>query len=88
MGDKNMIKDKIIQMDNGKSYYILDDVEYNGSKYVISLECDLEKDKVNENDYFVMKIDMDNNDLSVKIIDDDSIAKVVVAMLLNKLKNN
>ena len=87
MGEK-MIKDKIIQLDNKKSYYILDEVEYNGNKYVVSLECDLEEDKVNENDYYVMRIDIDNDNLSVKIIDDDSIAKVVVAMLLNKLKNN
>ena len=43
-----MVKDKVIQMDNGKSYYVLEEIEYQGKKYILTLECDLEKDMVNE----------------------------------------
>ena len=32
IGENKMVKDKIMQMDNGKSYYVLEDVEYNGKK--------------------------------------------------------
>ena len=83
-----MVKDKIIQMDNGKSYYVLEDVEYNGKKYILSLECDLDKDSVNEEDYFVMELSMVDGELAIKRVEDDNISKIVIAMLLNNVKND
>lgn len=83
-----MVKDKIMQMDNGKSYYVLEEVEYNGKKYILSLECDLDNDSVNSDDYLVMELCMDNDELSIRRIDDDNVATVVMAMLLNKIKND
>lgn len=83
-----MVKDKIIQMDNGKCYYVLEDVEYNGKKYILSLECDLDKDAVNEEDYFVMELSMVDGELAIKRVEDDNISKIVIAMLLNNVKND
>lgn len=83
-----MIKDKVMQMENGKSYYILDSVEYNSKLYALALECDLDKDEVNEEDYFAMEIAMDGNDLAIKQILDDNTAQIVVGMLINKIKNS
>lgn len=83
-----MVKDKVMQMENGKSYYVLEDVEYNGKKYVLSLECDLDKDTINEEDYLVMELSMADGELAIKRIEDDNVAKVVVSLLLNKVKND
>ena len=83
-----MVKDKIIQMDNGKCYYVLEDVEYNGKKYILSLECDLDKDAVNEEDYFVMELSMVDGELAIKRVEDDNVSKIVIAMLLNNVKND
>ena len=83
-----MVKDKVIQMDNGKSYYVLEEIEYQGKKYILTLECDLEKDKVNEDDYFAMELAIETGELNIKKIDDNDIAKVVVGMLLSKMQNN
>ena len=83
-----MVKDKIFQMDNGKSYYVLEDVEYNGKKYILSLECDLDKDSVNEEDYFVMELSIVDGELAIKRVEDDNISKIVIAMLLNNVKND
>lgn len=83
-----MVKDKVIQMDNGKSYYVLEEIEYQGKKYILTLECDLEKDMVNEDDYFAMELTIENGELNIKKIDDNDIAKVVVGMLLSKMQNN
>lgn len=77
-----------MQMENGKSYYILDSVEYNNKLYALALECDLDKDEISEEDYFAMEIAMDGNDLSVKQILDDNTAQIVVGMLLNKIRNS
>lgn len=73
-----MVKDKVIQMDNGKSYYVLEEIEYQGKKYILTLECDLEKDMVNEDDYFAMELAIETGELNIKKIDDNDIAKVVV----------
>lgn len=83
-----MVKDKVIQMDNGKSYYVLEEIEYQGKKYILTLECDLEKDMVNEDDYFAMELAIETGELNIKKIDDNDIAKVVVGMLLSKMQNN
>lgn len=83
-----MVKDKIIQMDNGKSYYVLDETSYNEKKYLIAIECDLEKDDANEEDYLVMELAIENNELAIKRITDDNIAKTVTKMLLEKIINN
>lgn len=77
-----------MQMENGKSYYMLESVEYNGKLYALALECDLDKDEVNENDYFAMEIAMDGDDLAIKHILDDNIAQIVVGMLLTKIRNS
>lgn len=83
-----MLKDKVMQMENGKSYYILDSVEYDGKLYALALECDLDKDEVNEEDYFAMEVAMDGDDLSIKHILDDNVAQIVVSMLLTKIRNS
>ena len=88
MGDCKMIKDKIIQMNNGKSYYVLEEVEYNDKKYVLSVECDLDKDEVNEEDYFVMELDVTGEELSIKHIENDDVAKMVIELLMDKIRKN
>lgn len=83
-----MIKDRIVQMDNGKNYYVLEEVEYKNKKYVLSLECDLDKDSVNEDDYLIMELALDGNDIVIKNIDNDIDAKIVASMLFDKIQKD
>ena len=83
-----MVKDKVLQIENGNNYYVLETVDYNGKKYALSLECDLNSDTVNENDYFVMELDMVDGELAIKHIEDDKIADIVIQMLLEKVGKN
>lgn len=83
-----MIKDKIIQMENGKSYYALEEITYNEKKYLIALECDLEKDEANEEDYLVMELRIENGELTIKRIEDNELAVTVTALLLQKIRNS
>ena len=82
-----MIKDKIIEMDNGNSYYILNDITYNNKKYLLSVECNLEKDEIKEDDYLVMELVIENDELVIKQIEDDNLALIVTNLLINKIKN-
>lgn len=84
-----MVKDKIIQMDNGQSYYALEEIEYNGRKFLLSVECDVEKDElVNEDDYHIMELAFENSDLVIKRVEDDNLAKTVTVMLLDKVRSS
>ena len=82
-----MIKDKVIEMDNGKEYYILEEVSYNGKKYLLSAECNLEKDEINEEDYLVMEMEIANDELKINTIEDNQLANIVTNMLINKVRN-
>lgn len=81
-----MIKDRIIQMDDGQNYYVLEEVEYKNKKYVLSLECDLDKDEINEDDYLIMEIVLVENDIVIKNIDNNVDIKIIASMLFDKMK--
>lgn len=83
-----MVKDTVITMENGQSYYIIEEVEYEGKKYILSVECNLDLDTINENDYLVMELQLIDNDLVIKNVNDIEIAKIVSNMLLSKVAND
>jgi len=83
-----MIKDKIIELIGGINYYILEELSYNNKKYILAVECDLEKDEFNNEKYLVMEIKLKNNNLITSTIEDNNLAKTVTNMLLEKINNN
>ena len=83
-----MIKDKIIKMENGLNYYVLEEVEYNNKKYVISVECDLDKDDIKEDDYLIMEVALSGNDIVIKNVNSEKVAKIVSSILLEKIQKD
>ena len=83
-----MLNDKIIKVANGRDYYILEEVVYNGKKYIMATECDLEKDILNEEKYIVMELKLDNSELIIDNIDDIELAKIVTGLLIEKIRNS
>ena len=88
LGDNGMIKDKVFQIEDGTSFYIIDDINYQNRKYALTLQCDLDKDEVNEDEYLVMEVTMDNGGLQLKGIYDDELAAIVTKMLIDKVRSN
>ena len=82
-----MIKDRIIELENGINYYILEDISYMQKKYVLAAECDLENDSVKEDKYLVMEVKINNNELYIVNIEDDETSKMVTKLLLEKIRN-
>ena len=83
-----MIKNKIIEIIDGTNYYILEEISYNNKKYILAVECDLEKEELNNKKYLVMEIKLENNNLITSTIEDNDLAKKVTNMLLEKNNNN
>lgn len=79
-----MLKDRIIELNEKNSYYIFEEVDYNNKKYILTSECDINKDLLNDEELLVMEVVTDNDDLCVKRIEDDNLAKTVTALLIEK----
>ena len=47
----------------------------------------MEKDEIVDEDYLVMELDIVDNELAIKQINDDKIAMIVTDMLLKKFRN-
>ena len=81
-----MVKDKIIELENGINYYVIEEVDYNDKKYILAAMCDLEKEEVQEEDYIVMEIKIEDDALVTKNIHDDNIARIVTEKLIKKVR--
>ena len=81
-----MVKDKIIELENGINYYVIEEIDHNDKKYVLAAMCDLEKEEVNEEDYIVMEIRIEDDSLVTKNIHDDNIARIVTEKLIEKVR--
>lgn len=83
-----MLKDRVIQLDENKSYYVYEEIDYNNKKYILTSECDVDKDLINDEEFLVMEVVLEDDDLQIKQIKDDNEAKTITALLLNQMKNN
>ena len=81
-----MVKDKIIELDNGVSYYILEELSHNDKKYILAAECDLEKDEINTEDYLIIEIAIEGENLVTKKIEDEVIAQEITKLLIEKAR--
>lgn len=82
-----MLKDKIVQDENGIQYYVLEELVHNNKKYIMALECDLDNDLVNKDDYVILEVVVNKDDLVLKNIDNDELIKVLVGLFFNKINN-
>ena len=83
-----MLKDKVVQDENGIQYYVLEELVHNNKKYIMALECDLDNDLVNKDDYVILEVVVNNDDLVLKNIDNDELIKVLVGLFFNKISNS
>ena len=83
-----MIKDKIIELNNGVNYYILDEISYNNKKYILAAECELEKDELKEDNYIVAEIKVEGSDLVTADIEDEELSQTITKMLIEKVRKN
>ena len=82
-----MLKDRIIELDGNKSYYVYEEVDYNNKKYILTSECDVTKDLINDEEYLVMEVVLEDSDLHIKQLKDDNLAKIITTLLLSKMRD-
>ena len=63
--------DKVITLDNGLEYYVLDEMSYEGKNYLMGLQVDNEKEGITNN-YIIVESRKDING-NVTLVDIDNI---------------
>lgn len=81
-----MLKDKIIEIEDGVNYYIIEEIDFNNKKYILAAQCDTLNDNVNEEDYIVKEICIENDNLVTKNIMDDNLASDIIEKLVTKVR--
>lgn len=63
--------DKVITLDNGLEYYVLDEMSYEGKNYLMGLQVDNEKEGITNN-YIIVECKKDING-NVTLVDIDNV---------------
>ncbi len=80
------MKNSLINLKNGNSFYILEDTVYNNKNYALAVS--INEDGTNKMNVVVMEYYFENGQIMVSEIADDDIAKIVTELLQQKLQNN
>lgn len=82
------MKDKVISLNSGEEYYILEELSYNSKKYALGLKCDLEHDIANEDELELFEISMNDGNLVILDVTDEELAAKVTNRILEKIRKN
>ena len=80
------MKNSLINLKNGNSFYILEDTVYNNKNYALAVS--INEDDTNKMNVVVMEYYFENGQIMVSEIADGNIAKIVTELLQQKLQNN
>lgn len=82
------MKEKIFTLEDGSSYYALENIKSNAGYYVLAAPCDLDKDDMDTDNLIVCEIKLDGENVVTKRINDENLAAKVSAELIQKFRRN
>lgn len=82
------MKDKVISLNTGEDYYILEELDYNSRKFALGSKCDLEHDTINEDELELFEIIINEEDLAIIEVRDDVLSREVTERILSKIRNS
>ena len=81
------MKDKIYTLANNYSYYVLEELDYEGKKYVLTVECDPKRDSIKEDELNVFEVSQsESGDLMLKALENNQ--EKIIALLIDKHNKN
>lgn len=80
------MKNSLIDLKNGSSFYVLEDIMYNNKNYALAVS--INEDDTDKMNIVVLEYYFENGQIMVNEIADDSIAKTVTELLQKKLQSN
>lgn len=82
------MKEKIFTLEDGNSYYALENIKSNAGYYVLAASCDLEKDDMDIENLIVCEVTLDGDNVVTKRIEDENLATRISAELIQKFRRN
>lgn len=80
------MKNKIVKLQNGVSYYLLEEIIYLDKHYVYGIPCDLEKDELYESMAVILEVMKKQEDIIFQEISDDNITLEVLKQFQKKFQ--
>ena len=80
------MKNSLIDLKNGSSFYVLEDIMYNNKNYALAVS--INEDDTDKMNVVVLEYYFENGQIMVNEIADDSIAKTVTELLQKKLQSD
>lgn len=81
------MKGKIITVDHVGDFYIIEDIDYENKKYALAIRCDIEQNNPHNLQLNLFSINIENNDLVLNNVEDET-AKIVTNMIMEKINPN
>lgn len=81
------MKDRILEINNNKYIYVLENENISNRNYILGALCDLDKKDINVSNLLVKEVLDDGNSIRIKSIDDELEAYNVAGTLINKFRN-
>lgn len=81
-----MLENRIIELKNGTSYYVLDEIEIKGKKYILAAKCNEKTDEIDEENFIVKEIAFVNGNVVTRSIENDKLAAEITKLLLEKVR--
>lgn len=72
------MKDTVIKLKNNDNYYVLEELNYQGKKYIIATKCDLENETLEEDRLVLLEVKLIDNSIGVDEVYDDELAKELI----------
>lgn len=82
-----MLKNKIVVLNDKKEYYVLDELDHHGKKYLFLSLYHANDESIDENQFLVVELKLENANLTFHDIEDQNEAERISAMFLEKMKN-
>lgn len=71
---------KIYKLENGLEYLIVKEKDIDYQKYVLAVECNYDKDEINEDEVELKKVTLKNDEITLENVD-ENIEKIISQML-------
>ncbi len=71
---------KIYKLENGQEYLIVKEKDIDYQKYVLAVECNYDKDEINEDEVELKKVTLKNDEITLENVD-ENIEKIISQML-------
>ncbi len=79
-----MLKDKIITLEDGRTYIVITDLNYAERMFVMCSEINLEKDEINTDEFVIREVIANGEEVNLISLSDEQDLEAVSKLIVSK----